>query len=139
MGLGIAGGRKEGELWRKLLLGLKEGAQVTFVLAQRHIGGREELTVESRLWPVVCEAVESSGLGRGSWCVGAGDLAAVIFKANTAFLLDNQWSEKEAIHSFIHSSVQQTLGACQGPGAGDRPQSLCSCVSAGRWEGLPRA
>lgn len=52
---------------------------------------------------MVCEAVESSGLGHGSWCIWAGDLAAVIFKANTAFLLDNQWSEKEAIHSFIHS------------------------------------
>lgn len=49
VGLGVAGGFREGELWRKLLLGLEGGAQVTFVLAQRHMGGREELIVESRL------------------------------------------------------------------------------------------
>lgn len=67
---------------------------------------------------MVCETGEQWS---GTWvllCVWAGDLVAVIFKVNTAFILDNQWSEKEAIHLFIHSFIQQTLGACQGPGAG---------------------
>lgn len=63
---------------------LEEVAQGTSVPAVSH-GGREELVVAARLWPVVSKAMRSRDQGCGSWCVWAGGLEAGFLGARCGF------------------------------------------------------